>query len=57
MKKSTIKPALTAPLFRNSTNFVKDNNQMLNLMILKSPIVLTKQQPILYMYLHFGVQI
>ena len=41
--KNTFKPFLTVLLLRNSTNFAKVNNLMLNLMILKSPIVLTKQ--------------
>ena len=34
---------MTVTLFSNSTNFVEANNTIINLMILKSPIVLTKQ--------------
>ena len=51
------KPALTVPLFRNSINFEKVYNLLLNLMILKSPIELTIQEPIVYMHLplHWGV--
>ena len=42
-KKNTFKPPLTVLLLRNFTNFAKVNNLMINLMLLKSAIVLRKQ--------------
>ena len=51
---NTFQPALTVLLFRNSMNFVKGNNLMLNLIILISPIVLTKQLLVVCTPLHWG---